>query len=171
MEDDIEDISLPAGTKSQKSIDDVVAEVLDAEVEKGIVRHDAPVPREGEGGPLAWIGLLVLTLLSAYLWLAPPAFLDAPIPEPPESLLEAGIRMEMAFQALKVERFLQREGRLPNSLAEAGGPFSSVSYHRLDSDRYQLSLPGLEGRVTYSSVDPMEDFLGNSAAVIREGGL
>jgi hypothetical protein len=170
MDNDRGHISLPLAPPESGGIDAAVAEVLEAELERAVLRQDAPVPRESGGGPLAWIGLLILTVLSAYLWSASPGFLNAPIPEPPLALLDAGIRMEVGLQALKIEDFLQREGRLPNSLAEAGGPFSRVSYQRLDAYRYLLSLPGPQGVVFHSSSTPLERFLGNSRAVIREGG-
>ena len=163
-------ISPPSDPPESESIEAVVAEVLEAEVEKAILRHGAPVPREGEGGPLAWISLLILTVISAYLWFSPLGILDSPIPESPASLMRAGIRMELGLQAMKIDDFHRREGRLPNSLAEAGGPFSRVSYERLDGERYLLSLSGPQGVVIHLSTNPLTGLLGDAADVIRRGG-
>ena len=116
------------------------------------------------------MALGILTLLSLYLWFGSPSFLATGLVEPiPPALEEAGLRMEVHLQTLNVEEFLQKEGRLPNSLSEAGDPFTVVEYERLDRRTFRLWAPGPAGIIEYASGDSLELFLGETKAVILRG--
>ena len=80
------------------------------------------------------------------------------------------MRMEIYLQALKVQEYLRDEGRLPNSLAEAGDPFSPVEYERMDRRSYRLWLQGPAGIVELTTADSLEAFLGDARQVIGGGG-
>ncbi len=154
--------------KADAAVYQAVADVLQDQAERAIARTQAPAPTAAGGGPLVWAALVLLTTLSAYLWIAPPGWLAGPAALPPPlELVEAGRRMEVYLQALNVEDFLEREGRLPNSLAEAGDPFSEVTYQRLDADGYRLTLAWEEDSLSYQSGEPLEGFLGNAVEIIR----
>ena len=160
----------PPGPMADKGIDDAIAHVLEEQAEKAKNRDEAPVPREGGSSPLVWGAFVVFTALSAYVWFAPPAWLDVPVSEPMSSeLAEAGIRMEVYLQAVNVQEFLESERRLPNSLEELGDPFTLVVYERLDADRYRLSMDGPDGVVMYQSTDSLDGLMGDAMQTIREG--
>ncbi len=150
-----------------------LADVLEDQATKAKRRAKAPRPTERRAGP-AILGLLaVLATVSAYLWFGNPAWLQPDPPEPlPLLVQDAGLRMEVYLQALRVEEFREREGRLPNTLEEAGDPFSEVGYVRLDGARYRLSLSRFEPDLTveYDSGQPLGEFLGNAPQLIRGVG-
>ena len=130
-------------------------------------RRKARTPRPRQAGPLKKGALALLVLISLYLWFGSPEWLSTEGDNPvrPE-LAAAGVRMEVYLQALRVEDFLAREGRLPSSLAEAGDAFSDVGYERLDGQRYRLAMTGAGKVVSYMSSDSLELFLGDALEVI-----
>ncbi len=151
-----------------------LADVLEDQALKARRRAEASKPMAWRTGPLLLGALAFLSALSVYLWFGNPAWLEPAAPEPQSpAVQDAGLRMEVYLQALRVEEFLKEEGRLPNSLEEAGDPFTQVSYERLDRERYRMSLagPDFDLTVTYLSTEPLDEFLGNASRVIREGGV
>src|SRR5919198_328749 len=101
----------------------------------------------------AWSRPLVLTCLAivlfvgAYLWIERPEWVF-PAPPAPESVAveEASLRITIANAAQHVERFRQRNGRLPESLQEAGAHPIGLRYsvtgsdYRLDGERDGLQV-------------------------------
>ena len=120
--------------------------------------------------PRTWVAFLLLSVFSGYLWIGSPSWLQPTPPDPmAPALEEAGLRMEVFLQALLIEEFRDQEGRLPNSLSEAGDPFSEVEYIRGNSQDYRLTFAGPGGAVEYASTDSLELFLGDAPRIIREG--
>ncbi len=120
--------------------------------------------------PMMWLVFSVLCVVSGYLWLASPGFLRPAPPRPlPASLVEAGLRVEVALQARRIEAYREREGRLPVSLQEAGNPFTTVRYVREDAQSYRLSADQEGIHVGYSSGESLESFLGDARQVILGG--
>jgi hypothetical protein len=80
---------------------------------------------------------------------------------------EATLRLVMYFQAQKIEQHLLDTGRVPFALDDAGPVFRGMEYIRLTNSDYRLL--GRTGRVTlsYSSVDPLDTFLGAGASVLN----
>lgn len=119
---------------------------------------------------MTWLVFVLLCIVSGYLWLGSPAFLrPAPPPPLPARLVEAGLRVEVTLQAMRVNAYRDREGSLPVSLAEAGNPSTTVRYVRDDDQGYQLSADQGEVHVAYSSGESLEAFLGNAREVILGG--
>ncbi len=148
-----------------------LADVLEDQKAKKRIRQGARGPRTPRAGPAKKVALVLLALVSAYLWFGSPNWLDTSGDNPVDpELLAAGARMEIYLQALRVESFRSREGRFPQSLAEAGGDDSDVEYERLDGQRYRLSMTGPVGVVSYMSTGSLDDFLGDAVTVIRGGG-
>ena len=147
-----------------------LADVMEDQKAKARARRHAKPPRSRRTGPLKVGMLAILALVSLYLWFGSPEWLDASGDNPvsPE-LAAAGVRMEVYLQAVRVEDFLAREGRLPSSLAEAGDAFSEVEYERMNDQGYRLSMNAPGGVVTYLSSDPLELFLGDAVEVIGGG--
>ncbi len=159
---------------SGREMADALADVLQEQKEKVAKRKEAPTRPENKTSPAVWVAFALFTAISAYVWFGSPAWLSAdPDPVPP-SLAEAGLKMEVFYQAVLVEDFLEAEGRLPNDLAEAGDPFSEVEYVKIDARTYRLALAGLGEasgvEVEYLSTDPLDSFLGDAPRRIRMGG-
>ncbi|MBT8398469.1 MAG: hypothetical protein HKO65_02295 [Gemmatimonadetes bacterium] len=153
---------------------DALADVLVEQKEKVQRRKEATPKPERRTSPVVWVALILLSAVSGYIWFGSPAWLNAdPDPVPPP-LAEAGLRMEIFYQAVLVEDFLESEGRLPNDLAEAGEPLSEVDYEKIDARTYRLALAGLgeasDVVVEYISTDSLEAFLGDAPQIIRMGG-
>ena len=160
----------PAERVSGKDMADALADVLKDQSEKA-QRREVQGPRgKRTTATGTWVALIILSVFSAYLWVGSPSWLQPRAPDPISPALEdAGLRMEVFHQALLVEDFRDREGRLPNSLSEAGDPFSEVQYSRENGQIYRLAFGGTAGTVEYTSTDSLELFLGDAPSVIREG--
>lgn len=118
-----------------------------------------------------WIryGALVLSAgLVAYLWIAPPAWLDrrAP-PDPPAAEVEASLRLALYLQVQRVEAYRGRAGAAPGRLEEAGPTLPGMSYTRLGPDRYRLQARDRGVSLTYDSLDPSEEILGDGVELLR----
>ena len=73
----------------------------------------------------------------------------------------------MYFQAQKIEQYLLDTGQVPLVLDDAGPVFRGMEYVRLTNRDYRIL--GRTGRVTlsYSSVEPLDVFVGNGASVLN----
>jgi hypothetical protein len=148
---------------------DALADVLHEQKTKAEIEKERAAQRKRGTSPFTWVAFVVLSAVSAYLWIVSPDWLHPEPPEPIPMILEdAGLRMEVFNVALQVEGYRDRVGRLPNSLEEAGNPVSSVEYRQVGSSAYQLAIAGPNVRVEYSSTDSLELFLGDAEQVIRE---
>jgi hypothetical protein len=80
---------------------------------------------------------------------------------------EATLRLVMYFQAQKIEQYLLVTGRVPFALDDAGPAFRGMAYIRLTNSDYRIL--GRTGRVTlsYSSVEPLDTFVGAGASVLN----
>ena len=116
--------------------------------------------------PLVLACTAIVLFIGAYLWIERPEWVF-PAPLAPESVAmeEAGLRITIANAAQHVERFRERNGRLPESLDEAGAHPLGVRYtvtgtnYRLEGERDGLLL-------AFASGEPLRAFLGNSFKVI-----
>ena len=111
--------------------------------------------------------VFVLLAITAWLWLFPPAFLsmDPPPPQPVEQE-EAALRFTMYLQAQRIKAFRLAEGRLPETLEEAGEPLPGMRYTRLHADLYQLTGATDRVTLTYRSDLPLDEFVGSGADVV-----
>jgi hypothetical protein len=160
----------PPEIPTSAHIADAVADVMRDVAVKVVVREEALAPLDRPPSAIPWIALGLLTIVSLYLWFGSPSFLATGVVEPlPPALQEAGARMEIHLQALTVEEFLQEEGRLPNSLSEAGEPFTEVGYERLDRRSFRLWVQGPAGIIEFASGDSVGLFLGDAKEVILRG--
>lgn len=111
--------------------------------------------------------VVVLLVVTAWVWLFPPAFLrfDPPPPQP-VAQEEAALRFTMYVQAQRIKAFRMENDRLPGTLEEAGPPLANMRYTLLHTDLYQLT--GITDRVTltYRSDLPLSEFVGSGADVV-----
>lgn len=80
------------------------------------------------------------------LWLQPP-----PPPPPTAEHLDASLRLALYLQGQRIESFRQREGRLPESLAEVGGGLPEIRYSRTERGTYHLAGVTDDRTLFYSS--------------------
>ncbi len=117
-------------------------------------------PPVDRGPMLRAINAALAVAVALWLVLAPPAWLpqSARDRRTPEQR-ELGLRLVLAMEAARVNAFRDAEGRLPVTLAEAGGDARSANYAIVDESRYTLSATDGASSVTYDSVDPLRQLL------------
>ena len=148
--------------------DSALAAVLRHETEKAEVEARARkvrVRRQGLG--LRHIALSLAMATSMWIWIWPPGVLRITPPGPPSvGEEESTLRLVMYFQAQKIEQYLVDTGGVPLVLNDAGPVFRGMEYIRLTNRDYRIL--GRTGRVTlpYSSVEPLDVFVGTGASVL-----
>ena len=149
-----------------------LADVMQDQAQKIQSRQDVEAQRKKRKrpSPIRWVALVLLSAVLAYIWLGSPTWLESgPAPIPP-ALAEAGLRMEVFQQAVVVNQFLEQRGRLPQDISETGARASDVIFTPLNAQTFRLELSTPLGEVEYVSSQPLDEFLGNSFEVIRQGG-
>ena len=149
--------------------DAALAAVLREQTEKAEVEaHARKVRVRRQGLGLRHLALGIATVMSLWIWRWPPGILViAPPGPPPMEEEEATLRLVMYFQAQKIEQYLIDTGRVPLALDDAGPAFRGMEYIRLTNSDYRIL--GRTGRVTlsYSSVEPLDTFVGAGANVLN----
>lgn len=112
-------------------------------------------------------GLLAIALTAGWVlgtrpeWVFPPP----PAVESPEVTV-ASMRMVLVRERQRVERYRQEHGRLPQTLAEAGGQLPNVEIaHDADGGYLLRATEGSMALELHSS-EALETFLGNSLQVL-----
>jgi hypothetical protein len=162
-----------ASTTPKKALLDAFDTVLKTQAEEREAQSRAAEARRRARGwsrPLMMICATIVLFTGAYLWIERPEWVF-PAPLAPESVAveEAGLRITIANAAQHVERFRQRNARLPNSLEEAGAHPLGLRYTATGSD-YRLEGERDGVLVTFASSEPLPAFLGNSFQVISRRG-
>jgi hypothetical protein len=118
-------------------------------------------------GVLSLLGLGGLVLL-----VLQPGWLAGPKRLPPESpaVAEASVRLSMLREQQRVADFLQRNGRLPATLSEAGVTVPGLGYEALPQQEFRLFAQVGESLLVLRSSDSMTLFLGNSLKEIKNRG-
>lgn len=122
--------------------------------------------RRDRSGVPYWVAG-VLLLLTAWLWLFPPAILrlDPPTPQPIERE-ESALRFAIYLQAQRLEGYHQEVGEYPLQLEEAGPALPGMRYLRLAPQLYQLTAGTDRLVLTYRSDLPLSEFLGSGVEVL-----
>ena len=158
-------------TPEKQALLDAFDQVIKADAEqrgKPTVRERA---RKWILHPIALLALFVLFGTTIYLGIARPAWLfQRGMPPENAALQDASLRLGMAVQFQRIERYRQANGRLPQKLDDAGAPMQGISYQRVGAD--QFVLRGRNGAValTLRSTDPIKEFVANSYTVIQRRG-
>ena len=161
-----------ARTPEKQALLDAYDQVIRAEADRR--EHDAvrkPARRRWPIHPIAVICLLIWAGTGTYLLATKPAWLfERGKPTESPAIQEASLRLAMAMQAERVERYRQgRGGRLPASLAEVGPTVEGITYERAGNE---YVLRGVNGSASLMlrSTDPIRAFVGNSFVVIQRRG-
>jgi hypothetical protein len=160
-----------APTPEKRALLDAFDQVIKADAEQ----RGKPVERGRQRKwllhPVAMLALLVLFGTTAYLGAVRPAWLfDRGMPPENAALQDASLRLGMAMQYQRIDRYRQANGRLPQSLDDVGAPMQGITYERVGAD--QFVLRGRNGAVslTLRSTDPVREFVANSYTVIQRRG-
>ena len=119
------------------------------------------------------VGVLSLLALGGLaLLVLQPGWLAGPKRLPPESaaVAEASVRLSMLREQQRVADFLQRNGRLPTTLSEAGVTVPGLGYEALPQQEFRLFAQVGESLLVLRSSDSMTLFLGNSLKEIKNRG-
>ena len=167
-----EEAEIPEMEVSQPSErDTVLAAVMREESEKVELEEltrEILARRQGFG--LRHVALIFATAMSVWIWIWPPSVLRIQAPGPPPTEQEeATLRLIMYFQAQRIEQYRLDTGRVPQELEDAGPVFQGVEYIRLTDRDYRIL--GRTSRVilSYSSVEPIDAFVGDGASILDLG--
>jgi len=117
--------------------------------------------------PLILVCTAIILFIGAYLWVERPEWVFPPAAAPESmAVKEASLRIGLANVAQHVERYRQRNGRLPKTLTEAGAHGEWISYEVTGTSSYRLVGSNGPLRLALGSSDPLPGFLGNSFEVI-----
>lgn len=109
--------------------------------------------------------------LSVYLLAARPAwFFTPPLPPEPPAVQEASLRLTLVREAERVRQFQQSNGRLPQTLAEAGGAVRDLEYEARPDGTFAVRAPLGATTLELRSTDQVDRFLGDSWQLIMGRG-
>ena len=166
---DISDVEISQVTERDAVLAAVMRE-QSQKAEQEEVSRKAFVRRQGYG--IRHVALVLATAISVWIWIWPPSALRLRTPGPPPTEQEeATLRLVMYFQAQKIERYRLDTGRVPLELDDAGPVFRGMEYIRLTDRDYRIL--GRTSRVilSYSSVEPIDAFVGDGANILELGAL
>ena len=121
----------------------------------------------GRGRPVMWLCAALMLFVATYLWVEQPewVFPSRPLPES-VAVKEASLRIGMAGAAQHLERYRQKNGRLPATLKAAGAHDEGIDYQPIGADGWKLVGVNGPASLTLTSNEPLARFLGNSFEVI-----
>jgi len=136
-----------------------------ADRERELAMEELRLVRDRTSTPYWLAGILLL--VTAWLWLFPPAILrtDPPPPQPIERE-ESALRFAIYLQAQRLKAFHMEEGEYPTELEAAGPPLPGVQYLRLAPQLYQLTAATERLLLTYRSDLPLSEFVASGAEVL-----
>jgi hypothetical protein len=158
----------PSGARpsaDKPELADAFDRLVHAESEKAAAAAAAPAPqRHAVWKPLA---AAALTVLAVTLWIVPDSRLGFARERPvsPQAQ-EAGARFAMYLAVQRIHAFERQAGRLPSTLAEAGGAAEGIEYRVAGPSAYTLSMPLGERALTFRSSDSLDLLLGDSPALL-----
>jgi hypothetical protein len=160
----------PPPSAEKKALLDAFDTVLKSQAEeRDASEREAEARRRSRASsrPLLATSAVILLVVGTYLAVMQPAWVFAPRPTPESlALQEASLKIAMANAAQHVERFRHRNGRLPESLAEAGARSDELNYSRLGGSSYRLVGDNGPAHATFTAEESLTDFLGNSYQII-----
>lgn len=103
--------------------------------------------------------LATATVAAVYLWFGSPGWLNRPPPPQPTLAEEASaVRAALWLGVQQVETFRRSSSRVPGG-QELGPLPPGVDYRRLDARSYLLVGTGGRMRVSYTSLEPLDELL------------
>jgi hypothetical protein len=164
--------STPDSTTAKKALLDAFDHVLKTQADEREARRlEAEARRRSTGSRILILMCLVaLAFIGGYLYVERPDWVFPPAPTPESTIVrEASLRISIANAAQHIERYRQRNGRLPATLDEAGATTPGLAYEPGISG-YQLHTTLDGAALSYQSSQSLAKFVGNSFAVIARRG-
>ena len=119
-------------------------------------RTSAPPPPVDWRPRLRAFNAVLALAAAAWLFLSPPAWLPQRTPDLRSTeQRDLGLRLVLAMEAARVNAYRDTEGKLPESLAVAGGDARNVVYAVVDESRYTLSTTDGAQSASYESTTPL----------------
>src|SRR4030095_10281921 len=139
-------------------------DVVEEQQQKRAPRH---VPEQTPARKIGFwtISLGILLACGLTVTLHPEWFFPKERVETPE-IQDASLRLLIYREILHVEQCRRANGRLPNSLREAGGGENGVEYS-MEGDGYLLKARNGVIELTYNSSTPAGEFVGDSYEKVR----
>lgn len=161
----------PIQSSSGQEATDALRAVLVQEAEQRQRQDEVPLqPKRRSRAPE--VAAVVLTLVLASVWVAPPDSLQPrPIPPLPPIVQEAGLRMDVYMVAVQILQFQSRTGRLPAMMEEAlSDPWQAdrFEYAVMGEGIFKLTAARGNHVVVYSSDQSLAEFV-NDAQIVLEG--
>lgn len=159
--------------QSRNSLKGAVREVLEERRDAAAAERAARLAkqrREQRQAPLVLFLLLGWGFL-AWAWVAKPTLIFGEPERPRRSSAyeEAKLRHALYLERARIDEYRSREGRLPDSLAEAGPVEDGVRYDRT-ADGYELSGGAGAAALKLTHAMAADSFLGDAIAVLRKEG-
>ena len=148
--------------------DSALAAVLRYQTEKAEVAARAQkVFERRQGFGLRHLALGMAMAIAIWIWIWPPVVLRITPPGPAAvEEEESSLRLVMYFQAQKIEQYRVDTGSVPLVLSDAGPAFRGMEYIRLTNRDYRILGRTRRMVLSYSSVDPLDVFVGTGASVL-----
>lgn len=129
-------------------------------------------PRRRRGlHPVATLALVVLVGVLAWLAVAQPDWIfHRGMPPQSPAVREASLRLAMALQYQRIERFRDSAGRLPAQLAETGPSLGNLTYTTTQFGGFVLEGADSEFHLTLRSGDSLRAFVGKSYETLDQRG-
>ena len=154
-------------SKGQERAAALVAVLRDqAEKEEAGLRAQQTLKRRTRRGN---VSLAISVFMAAWVWIFPPDAIRIQRPsEPTVAEEEASLRRAMFFQNSAIQQYHSENGHIPEALDEAGPAFDGMEYIRLTQREYRLRGRSEHVTLSYSSNEPIEDFVRDDLDVIEE---
>jgi hypothetical protein len=137
-------------------------------------RGDPPASPAGERRsvhPVTVLSLLVLVAVAVWLSAARPDWVFARgMPAQSPAVREASLRLAMALQFRRIERFQDSAGHLPAHLDETGQPVGNLTYTMTQFGGFVLEGADSALHLTLRSEDSLAAFVGDSYRVLSRRG-
>jgi hypothetical protein len=153
-------------SKGQERAAALVAVLRDqAEKEEAALRTKMTLKRRTRRGNGA---LVVSAFMAAWVWIFPPDAIRIERPsKPPVAEEEASLRRAMFLQNSAIQYYRIENGRIPDSLQAAGPAFDGMEYIHLTPREYRLRGRSERVVLSYSSSEPIEEFVGDDLDLIE----
>ena len=117
---------------------------------------------------LLMMAMIPLLALSAYSWIARPAWIWGPPVRPLSSVeQEANLRMAMYLLGMRIDAYREQTGAYPSSLPALGETIPGVVYTQLTDSTFQLRGVAAGQEIVFQSDGSGKEFLGNTLDVIQ----
>ncbi len=140
------------------------------EIAQSITTEQARAAQAAESAPPIDWGPIIRTAnavlavaVALWLFISPPIWLPQGAPDHRTvEQRDMSLRLVLALEASRVNAFRDAEGRLPESISEAGGDPRNVAYVIVDPSRFTLTAKDGSASRTYDSAQPLGALLNGS---------